>query len=107
MVSEDSLPDTSIPTGMNSANAEDTALRDGDLHSHAPAWATGLGVPPHWLPYVAVDDADATIARARQLRATVPLGPEDIPGVGRFGALEDPTGAVLAIIRPLPMETQG
>jgi len=54
------------------------------------------------LPYVAVDDADATIARARKLGGTICSGPEDIPGVGRFGVLQDPTGAEVAILRPLP-----
>ncbi len=64
------------------------------------------GARPHWLPYVFTDDVDATIARARQLGATIHAGPEDIPGVGRFAVLEDPTGAVLAIMKPLPMEKQ-
>jgi len=61
------------------------------------------GAPPHWLPYVAVDDADATIARARKSGGKIPFGPDDIPGVGRIGVLQDPTGAVLAIIKPQPM----
>jgi hypothetical protein len=56
--------------------------------------------------YVAVDDVDATITRARKLGARIPVGPEDIPGIGRFGVLEDPTGAVLAIMKPLPKEKQ-
>jgi predicted enzyme related to lactoylglutathione lyase len=64
------------------------------------------GVPPHWLPYVFVDDPDATIARAQKLGAKIPVSPEDIPGVGRFGIVEDPTGAVLAILKPLPREKQ-
>jgi predicted enzyme related to lactoylglutathione lyase len=62
------------------------------------------GVSPHWLPYVAVDDPDATIARAKKLGATIPMPPEDIPGVGRFGVLQDPTGALLAIMKPSPRE---
>lgn len=74
----------------------------GGVTSHLPA-----GASPHWLPYVAVDDADATITRAKRLGATITFGPEDIPGVGRCGVLEDPAGAVLAILRPLPLETQG
>jgi hypothetical protein len=74
----------------------------GGVTSHLPG-----GVPPHWLPYVAVDDVDAAIARARKLGATILLSPEDIPGVGRFGMLEDPTGAVLAIMKPLPREKEG
>jgi len=71
----------------------------GGVTSHLAA-----GVPPHWLPYVGVDDADGTIARARRLGGTISFGPEDIPGVGRIGVLEDPTGAVFAIIKPLPLE---
>ena len=64
------------------------------------------GAPAHWLPYVAVDDADATMARARKHGATIPFGPEDVPGVGRLGVLKDPTGALLAIIKPQPREKQ-
>jgi uncharacterized protein len=71
----------------------------GGVTGHLPA-----GVPAHWLPYVNVDDADATIARARRMGAKIQVGPEDIPGVGRFGVLQDPTGAVLAIMKPQPME---
>src|SRR5258707_285657 len=62
--------------------------------------------PPHWISHVLVDDVDATITRARRLTATIPVNPEDIPGVGRFAVLKDPTGAVLAIMKPLPREQQ-
>src|SRR5438445_8417530 len=51
------------------------------------------GAAPHWLPYVHVDDVDATVARAKRVGATICVGPEDIPGVGRFGVLQDPVGA--------------
>jgi predicted enzyme related to lactoylglutathione lyase len=71
----------------------------GGATSHLPP-----AVPPHWLPYVFVDDPDATIALARKLGATIQFGPEDIPGVGRFGVLEDPTGAVVAIMKPSPRQ---
>jgi uncharacterized protein len=57
---------------------------------------------PHWLPYVAVDDPDATLARAGRLGGKVLMGPDDIPGVGRFGVVEDPTGAVLAVMKAMP-----
>src|SRR5205085_1075101 len=62
--------------------------------------------PPHWLPYVAVEDADSTIARAKKLGAKICVAPADIPGVGRFGAFEDPLGAALAILKPFPIEKQ-
>jgi len=69
----------------------------GGVTSHLPG-----GVSSHWLPYVAVDDLDGTIARARKHGATIPIDAEDIPGIGRFGVLEDPTGAVLAVMKPQP-----
>jgi predicted enzyme related to lactoylglutathione lyase len=60
------------------------------------------GLRPHWLPYVLVDDPDATLARAKKLGATIEIGPADIPDTGRFGVIQDPTGAVLALMKPLP-----
>ena len=52
-------------------------------------------VPPHWLVYFAVDDADATAEKAKELGGGVAFGPMDIP-VGRFAVLTDPHGAVFA-----------
>lgn len=63
------------------------------------------GARPHWLPYVSVDDADATLARAKKHGGSVVFGPHDIEGIGRFGVVKDPTGAVLAVMKPAPMET--
>jgi uncharacterized protein len=69
----------------------------GGVTGHLPD-----GVRPHWLPYVEVDDPDATIARAKKLGAKIAVAPADIPDIGRFGVLEDPTGAVLAVMKALP-----
>lgn len=84
------------PAGNYYILAKDGVSRAG-VTGHLPA-----GVSPHWLPYVEVDDPDATIARARKLGAKIPVAPEDIPGVGRFGVVEDPTGAVLAVMKAMP-----
>lgn len=56
--------------------------------------------PTMWLPYVAVDDADAASARATRLGGKVISPPEDIPGIGRFAILADNTGAAFAVIKP-------
>lgn len=58
------------------------------------------GAPPAWLAYVAVESADASVARARTLGAEVLHPPTDIPGIGRFSVLRDPTGAVFAVFQP-------
>jgi predicted enzyme related to lactoylglutathione lyase len=57
-------------------------------------------VPPHWLSYVEVADADAATARAQQLGATLLIGPYDVPGVGRMSIFFDPTGAHFAMFQP-------
>jgi predicted enzyme related to lactoylglutathione lyase len=61
----------------------------------------GPGVPPHWLPYIAVEDVDASASRAKELGGGVLSEPMDIPNVGRFAVLTDPQGAVFALFRQL------
>jgi predicted enzyme related to lactoylglutathione lyase len=56
-------------------------------------------VPSHWLVYFAVDDADAAVAEAQSLGATLVAGPMEAGEVGRFGVLSDPMGAVFAVIK--------
>jgi predicted enzyme related to lactoylglutathione lyase len=64
-----------------------------------------MGAPaPHWLIYIAVDDCDATVAKAKELGATVLAGPDDIPEVGRFAVLQDPEQAAFAVLQPLPRQ---
>jgi predicted enzyme related to lactoylglutathione lyase len=55
-------------------------------------------VPTHWLVYFAVDDTDATVAKAQELGGSVRMPPMDVP-VGRFSVLADPQGATFAVIR--------
>ena len=55
------------------------------------------GVPPHWLSYVAVEDVDATIARAQEFGGEVLMGPHDVYDHGRMAMLKDPTGAPFAV----------
>jgi predicted enzyme related to lactoylglutathione lyase len=56
-------------------------------------------VPPHWLVYFAVADADETAKRAAELGANICSPPRDIPGVGRFAMIQDPQNAAFAIIK--------
>src|SRR5262245_44119010 len=57
-------------------------------------------VPPHWMLYLRVDSADASAARAVKLGGEQVVPPSDIPNVGRFGVLQDPTGAHISIFQP-------
>ena len=55
------------------------------------------GVPPHWALYVAVQNADETTARVKQLGGTILAEPFDVFDAGRTSVLQDPTGAVFCI----------
>jgi uncharacterized protein len=58
-------------------------------------------VPPHWSVCFAVKDCDATVAKARELGATIMAEPVDMP-IGRFAAMSDPQGAAFTIMQPPP-----
>jgi predicted enzyme related to lactoylglutathione lyase len=58
-------------------------------------------VPAHWNVCFAVDDCDATIAKAREHGATVVAGPIEMP-IGRFAAVIDPQGAAFNLMQPIP-----
>jgi predicted enzyme related to lactoylglutathione lyase len=55
------------------------------------------GQPPAWMTYVAVEDADATAARAREAGGTVHAEPMSVLDYGRMAVIADPTGAVFGI----------
>jgi len=59
-------------------------------------------VPAHWMVYFAVEDTDATAARATELGGNVNVPPTDIPTVGRFAVLSDPGGAHFSVMTPDP-----
>lgn len=55
--------------------------------------------PSHWTPYVAVDDVDAKAQQVVELGGKVCVPPTDIPNVGRFCMINDPTGATISLIK--------
>ncbi|HET7052656.1 MAG TPA: VOC family protein [Solirubrobacterales bacterium] len=58
------------------------------------------GQPPAWSSYVSVEDADATVAGAKEAGGTVLAEPMDVMDLGRMAVFSDPTGAVLGIWQP-------
>lgn len=60
-----------------------------------PEWGE---VPPNWLVYFQVEKCDDSAAKAVGLGAKVLVPGTDVPGVGRFSVLQDPQGAVFAIV---------
>jgi predicted enzyme related to lactoylglutathione lyase len=87
------------PQGTYYLLKKDGIMRAGLMRSVEP------NAPPMWLPYVAVDDCDASVAKAKSLGAKLVHGPMDIAGVGRFAILIDPLGAAIAVMRGTPQQT--
>jgi predicted enzyme related to lactoylglutathione lyase len=54
-------------------------------------------IPPNWLSYIAVADADASAEQARSLGGVVYKDPFDVFDSGRMAVLADPQGAVFAV----------
>ena len=53
--------------------------------------------PSFWLAYVLVADAADATVKAKSLGATVCKEVTEIPGIGWFSVITDPTGATLAL----------
>jgi hypothetical protein len=58
------------------------------------------GVPPHFNNYVSVEDADATLARVKDLGGSTLGAAFDVEGAGLIGVVTDPTGATLFLWQP-------
>lgn len=72
----------------------------GGLFKMTPEMCGGGEVPPpHLMNYIAVDDCDASAAKAAELGGKVVFGPSDIPNVGRFAMIEDPAGATVSLLK--------
>ena len=55
------------------------------------------GAPSAWLAYVLVDDVAASTAKAQSLGARVLREKSEVPGMGWFSIIVDPTGAALGM----------
>jgi predicted enzyme related to lactoylglutathione lyase len=54
------------------------------------------GAPSIWIAYVAVDDVAATTAKAKSLGAKIIRDVSEVPNMGSFAIVGDPTGAAIA-----------
>jgi len=85
-------------------NAEETGgYRVARLRGHAVGGVMklmGEEQPTAWSSYVCVEDADATVAKAREAGATVIVEPMDVLDYGRMAFVLDPTGAAIGLWQP-------
>lgn len=64
----------------------------GDMGIVAPQTDRG---PSHWTNYLHVEDVDAAAAKVEPAGGKVIVPPTDLPGVGRFSLVADPSGATV------------
>jgi len=55
--------------------------------------------PTAWLPYVAVDDLEAAVAKVTELGGTVRMGPTPVQEHGSFAVVADPSGGTIGLWR--------
>jgi uncharacterized protein len=77
-----------------------TARLDGDKAVGGVMKLMQEGQPPAWLNYICVEDADATVAKARQAGGAIHVEPMSVLDYGRMAVLADPTGAAFGIWQP-------
>jgi uncharacterized protein len=84
--------------------AADGKCKAGGMYQMGPEFGDA---PPHWMSYVAVDDVDAAAAKVWELGGKVCVPPSEIPNVGRFCVVNDPTGATFSMITLKPWNGEG
>jgi uncharacterized protein len=74
--------------------------RDVAAISPQPPQQREAGVPALWNSYISVQDADATVQRAKELGGTAHADAFDVMQAGRMGVIQDPQGAFFLAWQP-------
>jgi len=54
-------------------------------------------IPDNWLPYILVDDVKTYTKKAQSLGATILKDVTEVPNMGWFSVISDPTGATFGL----------
>jgi len=81
---------------MNAAGGQSVA---GICHARG----VNADLPPVWMVYIVVADLDAAIARAEARGGKLLRAPEGTGGGTRYGVIQDPAGAVAALMELQPV----
>jgi predicted enzyme related to lactoylglutathione lyase len=90
---------------------EDVPMGPGAVYTMIqPGEGTGGGIqkqtlpnlPSAWLAYVIVDDVKASTEKAKSLGARIAQDVTEVPGMGQFSVIVDPTGAALGLWQTAP-----
>lgn len=86
----ESVPNPAVPSGPYTM-IEVGSGTGGGIMKQIP------GGPAGWLAYVEVEDIRATTQKAEQLGGKVMKDITEVPGMGWFSFIQDPTGSVLGL----------
>ncbi|HEY0406994.1 MAG TPA: VOC family protein [Pyrinomonadaceae bacterium] len=95
---------TSEAAGMNYTEFQAGGRPIGGMYQMTADYGDA---PSHWMSYVAVTDIDASARRVEELGGKICVPPTDIPNVGRFCVITDPTGATISLITLRPPTNAG
>lgn len=90
------LPQTKISPIDYKEVVIDGVAHGGMMSMEGDDWGDA---PSHWATYIAVANADETVASITENGGSVRVPPFDAPGVGRMAMVADPSGADFAIIQ--------
>jgi hypothetical protein len=85
------LEDMPMPEGTYTMVRIENGIGGGMMKHPMP------GQPSIWIPYIQVEDLAADTAKAASLGGTVIKGVTEIPGMGSFSIILDPTGAAIGL----------
>ncbi len=91
-----------VPKGAPTGGPPYTVFKTdaNDMGAGGMMQAPAPGIPTHWLPYVVVENADASLAKAIGLGAKALTPVMAIGEVGRVAVIQDPLGAVIGLHEP-------
>lgn len=81
--------------GTSEPGGDDYSLFRPDIGAAGAIYSAAAG-SVGWLPYINVEDVQASTAKAQALGAKLIRGVQEIPGHGWTSILEDPWGAPIA-----------
>jgi predicted enzyme related to lactoylglutathione lyase len=87
------------PGGRYTMAAPAGAGPEANFAGFVQAEPAGAEPAKYWLPYFEVDDADAAVAKVRELGGSVAMEPVGLEGVGRIAKAADPSGGRFALIK--------
>ena len=84
------MPNSAVSDGTYTMIKVGTGL-GGGIMKQVP------GGPAGWLAYVAVDDIHAATQKAKSLGGKIMKDVTEVPGMGWFSFIQDPTGSILGL----------